>query len=116
MKMKIVIVLSSIILLIGVLYVVGFRISSTDFIYRHIPFNKVKDIKCGFWKNAGDGHIGDFLNFENPERCRIVNDTLYFGNEPKAIVIKLIQRNFVGDYTMTLIRISDGEECYYVSK
>lgn len=112
--MKTVVIFTLILAFIGISYLWGIRFSSEDIIYRKIPFHKVKDIDCGFWKGMDGIGIGDFLVFS--DQCKIVNDTLYFGDDPKAIVIKLIQRDVVGDYIITLKRIPDGEVCEYIAK
>lgn len=111
---KTIIIFASIIACTGFLYLAGVGFSSTDFIYRKISSDKVKDVDCAFWKHAGDGGIEDILVFDDSNRYKIVNDTLYIEKEPRAVVTKVIRR--IGDYTMTLTLIPDGEECYYVAK
>jgi hypothetical protein len=114
---KIVIITAIIILLPLLIFWLGnFHFSKHYLIGRDIPFEKISKLKVDDWKDAGGyGITGrDFLEF-GEDWYEIKNDTLYFGEQPVAKVISLVNRCFI-DYELTIQSFDGQKTGFYVSK
>ena len=117
--MKIKYLFLAVILVIAIAYLRGVRFSSNVLLVRHIPFSKIENIHCDFWKCSGGetsiSSIGDFFDF-NDNWITIKNDTIFVVEEPVGIVLEATKRYFARDYELVIENLTDNKKAYYVAK
>ena len=117
-KKKNLICIAIILLPILIFWLGRFRFTKDYLIVRDIPFEKIDNIKCDFWKDCGGYYITghNFLEVDKYKNWEIKNDTLYIKEKPVAKTISLIHRCLINDYTLTIQSLDDTKIGYYVSK
>lgn len=105
----------SIVIVFGFLFLYGIRFSKVGLI-RKIPFSKIENIRCDFWKySGGESCLGDFIDFDG-NNTRVTNDTIYINKEPVGLVLEATKRYFADDCQIIIESFEDKKKAYYVAK